>query len=135
MYAFLFTPISLCFNITFLQTTATFDSFLRAQELGDPDAVRLLDPLRLRYFSPEELLRIFAFDYPTDEVAASRSTEIRADGITQSARDTAVTCQEFKFTWPTTVSTKSKYKLIGNSVNVRVVQALIEYLFLEPAQI
>ena len=74
------------------------------QERGDADAVRLLDPLKLRYFSPSELLRLFCFDPP------------RGDGPES-------------FTWPDAISTKTKYKLIGNSVNVEVVRRLIEYLF------
>ena len=63
--------------------------------------MEILRPLRLRYFSPEELLRLFCF-----EDAGSDST----------------------LRWPEGVSTKSKYRLIGNSVNVLVVSALIEYL-------
>lgn len=68
-----------------------FDEFFSTPNIS------ILYPLRLRYFTPSELLRIFAFD-------------------------------ESSFTWPTTVSTKTKYRLIGNSVNVRVVQALVTYL-------
>ncbi|EEB88133.1 hypothetical protein MPER_14201, partial [Moniliophthora perniciosa FA553] len=80
-------------------TTTTFDIFLASD---DPDAaVQILHPLGLRYFSPSELLRLFAF-----EQQASL----------------------FRFTWPTDVSTKSKYRLIGNSVNVKVVRGLIEFL-------
>lgn len=33
------------------------------------------------------------------------------------------------FTWPSDVSVKTKYRLIGNSVNVDVVRNLIDYLF------
>jgi len=61
--------------------------------------VEILRPLRLRYFSPEELLRLFCFE---------------------NAGST--------FRWPEGVSTKTKYRLIGNSVNVFVVSALIQYL-------
>jgi tRNA (cytosine38-C5)-methyltransferase len=60
----------------------------------------------LRYFSPEELLRLFCF-----EDVGSSST----------------------FRWPEGVSTKTKYRLIGNSVNVMVVSALIEHLCLDEA--
>ncbi|KAI0262477.1 S-adenosyl-L-methionine-dependent methyltransferase [Gloeopeniophorella convolvens] len=84
-----------------LDTTTTFDMFLEAQANEDPQAVELLRPLRLRYFSPAELLRLFCFE----------------------SRDVAGT-----FRWPDGVSTKTKYRLIGNSVNVRVVTALIEHL-------
>ncbi|KAH9479332.1 tRNA (cytosine(38)-C(5))-methyltransferase [Psilocybe cubensis] len=85
-----------------LDTTSTFDEFLEAQSSGHPNAVDILHPLKLRYFSPSELLRIFAFE------------SIGTDA---------------KFIWPDNVSRKTKYKLIGNSVNVKVVQELIEYLF------
>ena len=64
--------------------------------------MEILRPLRLRYFSPEELLRLFCF-----EDAGSDST----------------------FRWPEGVSIKTKYRLIGNSVNVLVVSALIECLY------
>jgi hypothetical protein len=63
--------------------------------------VEILRLLRLRYFSPEELLQLFCF-----EKVGSGST----------------------FRWPEGVSTKTKYRLIGNSVNVFVVSALIQYL-------
>jgi tRNA (cytosine38-C5)-methyltransferase len=33
------------------------------------------------------------------------------------------------FLWPEGVSMKTKYRLIGNSVNVKVVTALINFLF------
>ena len=87
-----------------MQTTLVFDEFLAAQKEGRPDAVRLLDKLGLRYFSPSELLRIFCFGPPSTE-------------------------GELEFIWPTNISTKTKYKLIGNSVNVDVVSHLIRYLF------
>jgi tRNA (cytosine38-C5)-methyltransferase len=83
------------------QTTATFDKFLLAQANGDVQAVEILRPLRLRYFSPEELLRLLCF-----EDAGSDST----------------------FRWSEGVSTKTKYRLLGNSVNVLVVSALIRYM-------
>ncbi|KAL1940625.1 hypothetical protein VTO73DRAFT_8060 [Trametes versicolor] len=88
-----------------LDTTRTFDTFLDAQRAGDDNAVRLLRPLRLRYLSPTELLRLFAFLPPPSTDSASF------------------------FAWPDEITTKTKYKLIGNSVNVRVVTELINYLF------
>ncbi|KAH9855794.1 S-adenosyl-L-methionine-dependent methyltransferase [Lenzites betulinus] len=91
-----------------LDTTQTFDAFLEAQRAGDDDAVRLLRPLRLRYFSPTELLRLFAFLPPSSSSSG---------GMVGS------------FVWPEDISQKTKYKLIGNSVNVRVVTELINYLF------
>ena len=70
--------------------------------------MRILDSLRLRYFTPTELLRIFCF-LPTNTAAeGGRHPE---------------------FHWPEDLSTKAKYRLIGNSVNVRVVANLIDYLF------
>ncbi|KAJ7836338.1 S-adenosyl-L-methionine-dependent methyltransferase [Mycena olivaceomarginata] len=91
-------------------TTTVFDVFLQRQlsptSADALDAVRTLDILRLRYFSPEELLRLFAFAPLHDSSPA--------------------------FVWPDSISRKTKYRLIGNSVNVKVVQELIGYLFEEP---
>ncbi|GBE78684.1 tRNA (cytosine(38)-C(5))-methyltransferase [Sparassis crispa] len=88
-----------------LDTTNVFDRFLEAQSRGEKDAVRILDPLELRYFSPRELLRIFCFSPPAQE-------ELQSD-----------------FIWPDDTSVKTQYRLIGNSVNVFVVTELINYLF------
>ncbi|KAG5638186.1 hypothetical protein H0H81_001388 [Sphagnurus paluster] len=85
-----------------LDTTETFDKFLQAQSENDEQAIEILRPLGLRYFSATELLRIFNF------------TPLHTEST---------------FAWPVGVSTKSKYRLIGNSVNVKVVQELITYLF------
>ncbi|KAI0693653.1 S-adenosyl-L-methionine-dependent methyltransferase [Cytidiella melzeri] len=91
-----------------LDTAAIFNDFLSAQKNGDPDAVRILDPLRLRYFSPNELLRLFSF-LTNPSSCATRSPA--------------------SFTWPANVSNKTRYKLVGNSVNVTVVSKLLLYLF------
>lgn len=88
------------------QTTAVFDQFLAAQKAGDAEAVRILDSLELRYFSPSELLRLFCF--------------------TRTMPPTGV---DLPFMWPPQLSKKSRYKLIGNSVNIAVVSSLIDYLF------
>ena len=72
-----------------------------AQAGGDERAVEILHPLQLRYFSPGELLRLFCFE----DVGGDSS-----------------------FQWPDGLSKKTKYRLIGNSVNVLVVTMLIEYL-------
>jgi len=90
-----------------LDTTSVFDRFLAAHAAGQEDAVRILDPLRLRYFSPTELLRVFEF-LPVTEVAGAEQPGFR---------------------WPEDLSTKAQYRLIGNSVNVRVVKEVIGYLF------
>lgn len=89
-----------------LDTTTVFDEFFAAQRSGDEQAVRLLDCLRLRYFTPPELLRLFHI----------------ADPFTDTPYD---------FIWPPDVSLKSKYRLIGNSVNVEVIRRLINYLLIE----
>ncbi|KAJ3922665.1 S-adenosyl-L-methionine-dependent methyltransferase [Lentinula edodes] len=70
------------------------------QASGQQDAVSILHPLRLRYFTPSELLRIFHFNLPSSP-----------------------------FFWPESISTKTKYRLIGNSVNVHVVTELINFLY------
>jgi len=83
-----------------LDTTDTFARFIQAQSEGDKNAVEILQPLGLRYFSPSELLRLFHF-------TSSNTT----------------------FIWPSGISSRTKYRLIGNSVNVHVVQQLIRYLY------
>jgi tRNA (cytosine38-C5)-methyltransferase len=85
-----------------LQTTTVFDHFLAAKDAGERDAVRILDPLRLRYLSPSELLRLFCFIDRDDDGAG--------------------------FAWPEGLSNKVKYRLLGNSVNVSVVAELLRYL-------
>jgi tRNA (cytosine38-C5)-methyltransferase len=87
------------------QTKTVFDDFLQAQLDGDTEAVRILHPLRLRYFTPTELLRLFCFE-PLGRATA-----------------------ENKFRWPSNVTMKTKYRLIGNSVNVKVVTELLNFLF------
>jgi len=89
-----------------LDTKTTFDQFLEAQAKGDPNAVRILHPLRLRYFTPTELLRLLSFECQGK--------------MSPSA-----------FVWPPGITTKTKYRLIGNSVNVKVVTELINFLFEE----
>lgn len=87
--------------LTFSKTHETFEKFLQAQAKEDPSAVQILDSLQLRYFSPTELLRLFGFQ----------------------RRDS-----EDDFKWPSELSSKSKYRLIGNSVNVDVVAKLVQFL-------
>lgn len=94
-------------GLSVFKTTGTFDKFLEAQSKNDTEAIRILHPLRLRYFSPTELLRLFHFDLSRTSYAPSN----------------------VDFVWPEGVSTKTKYRLIGNSVNVRVVTELINFLF------
>ncbi|KAF8640340.1 hypothetical protein AX17_000012 [Amanita inopinata Kibby_2008] len=91
-----------------LNTTAIFDEFLASQATGDANAVELLRPLKLRYFTPSELLRIFDFEKSTTNSHGK---------------------EERPFQWPDTVTIKNKYRLIGNSVNTRVVMELLNYLF------
>lgn len=76
--------------------------------------VTILYPLELRYFSSDELLRLFHFTPPGNLPFA--------DGTQTQALQS--------FIWPVSVSEKAKYRLIGNSVNVEVVRRLINYLFL-----
>ncbi|KAG8963991.1 hypothetical protein FRC03_002329 [Tulasnella sp. 419] len=97
-----------------LDTTQTFDRFLSASpyptEVEDSEVDVILGPLKLRYFTPTELLRIFHFNPP----------------FTYSPK--VGDQEDDQIAWPPTTSTKTRYKLIGNSVNVEVVRRLIEYL-------
>jgi tRNA (cytosine38-C5)-methyltransferase len=85
-----------------IQTTETFDKFMEVS--NDLQSVQMLHSLGLRYFSPTELLRI---------------------------SDLVPLHSQYSFNWPKGVSTKTKYRLIGNSVNVTVVKELLQYLFYE----
>ena len=69
------------------------------QKEGLPGAVSHLHQLGLRYFSPEELLRLFHISSP-----------------------------ERQLIWPLSITRKTKYRLIGNSVNVAVVSRVIDFL-------
>jgi tRNA (cytosine38-C5)-methyltransferase len=82
----------------------TGDQFLKFEQTDDLDVLR---ELRLRYFTPTELTRIFY---------------LRPCG--PGGKDVSNT----DFLWPPTLSDKAKYRLIGNSVNVAVVAALIRHL-------
>ncbi|KIK66108.1 hypothetical protein GYMLUDRAFT_158268 [Collybiopsis luxurians FD-317 M1] len=106
-----------------LDTTQTFDAFLTAQASGQPNSVRILHPLRLRYFSPSELLRIFHFIPPSLPPFNGHG------GDTVDNSSPFDDNREPAFVWPEGISTKTKYRLIGNSVNVHVVTQLINFLY------
>ncbi|KAI4520074.1 S-adenosyl-L-methionine-dependent methyltransferase [Schizophyllum commune Loenen D] len=72
------------------------------QKTNPTQALQILQPLRLRYFTPQELLCLFGFNDPGLQVA---------------------------YKWPYSISDKTKYRLIGNSINVHVVKNLVNYLF------
>jgi tRNA (cytosine38-C5)-methyltransferase len=72
-------------------------------EFARTQDISLLHKLQLRYFSPSEILRISHF-LPIKE---TRFTT---------------------FVWPSNVSEKTKYRLLGNSVNVDVIRRLLDFL-------
>ena len=82
-----------------MQTSKVFDEYFSQQGEGQIGALETLHQLQLRYFSPEELLRLFHLSTPSRELS-----------------------------WPPHISRKTKYRLIGNSVNVAVVCRLIAFL-------
>ncbi|KAI5885227.1 S-adenosyl-L-methionine-dependent methyltransferase [Schizophyllum commune H4-8] len=85
-----------------MDTTQTFEEYQEAcQETNPTQALQILRPLRLRYFTPQELLCLFGFNDPGLQVA---------------------------YKWPYNISEKTKYRLIGNSVNIHVVTNLVNYL-------
>ncbi|KAL5534720.1 hypothetical protein ACEPAG_1184 [Sanghuangporus baumii] len=103
-----------------LDTTEVFNKFLfqqrhkdtksgEGQEFSEDALLSILSPLRLRYFSPSELLRLFHFEPPT--IPDGNGSKVA------------------NFLWPDDVTLKSKYRLLGNSVNVEVVRRLVNYLF------
>ncbi|KDQ54985.1 hypothetical protein JAAARDRAFT_134696 [Jaapia argillacea MUCL 33604] len=94
-----------------LETETVFNTFLNSKTKGSENPVDILRPLQLRYFTPTELLRLFYFLSPRCHQ--------------EYAIDTAPS-----FSWPTGMTNKTKYRLIGNSVNVKIVTELLNYLFL-----
>ncbi|KAL0871725.1 hypothetical protein ABMA27_004231 [Loxostege sticticalis] len=68
-----------------------------ASELGSSEFIQPLRELKLRFFTPQEILALMSF--PKD------------------------------YSFPETVSTKQCYRLLGNSVNVRVISELLKILF------
>lgn len=68
-----------------------------ASELGSSEFIQPLRELKLRFFTPKEILALMSF--PKD------------------------------YSFPETVSTKQCYRLLGNSVNVRVISELLKILF------
>ncbi|KAJ3975297.1 S-adenosyl-L-methionine-dependent methyltransferase [Lentinula raphanica] len=118
-----------------LDTGKTFDAFLAAQDAGMPDAISILRPLRLRYFTPSELLRIFHFNSPLhtkaihlpsmDLSSAHNAMLIESDVDHPQCNSTSGP----DFIWPDDITNKTKYRLIGNSVNVHVVTELIDFLY------
>lgn len=67
-------------------------------DLGGEEYIQKLKELRLRYFTPKEVLAIMMF--PKD------------------------------YSIPKTTTVKQSYRLLGNSVNVKVISALLKTLFL-----
>lgn len=130
---------------TYLQTTKTFDTFLAAQaqaqsvdnQNSPTDKVAILHPLRLRYFTPSELLRIFHFNPPSlPQKPLDSNTEPLINlssphPPTESESDTSVPDPSIPFIFPPGISTKTQYRIIGNSVNVHVVTELIDFLYQE----
>jgi tRNA (cytosine38-C5)-methyltransferase len=66
--------------------------------VSHPDIPNPLDILKLRYFSPREVANLLCF--PKDP--------------------------EFQF--PSEISRKQKYRLLGNSINVKVVACLMKFM-------
>lgn len=120
--------------------------------------------IRLRYFTPKELLRLFGFpDWFVFAIAAPlpssqhnkkkekrqqriskeeiQSTEeiqkvLIADGGPDRQDEAVVAAAGVVMEEESgKVATRKQYELIGNSINVTVVMHLLEYLFLFPTQI
>lgn len=66
-------------------------------EVGSSEFVEALKELKLRFFTPQEVLMLMAF--PKD------------------------------YSFPTNISMKQCYRLLGNSVNVKVISELLKILF------
>ncbi|KAL1741688.1 S-adenosyl-L-methionine-dependent methyltransferase [Schizophyllum fasciatum] len=94
-----------CFTRGYTKLVERSGSILQMNENLDSDpaqALIILHSLGLRYFTPDELLHLFGFTRPNSA--------------------------DIAYGWPKEVSEKTKFRLIGNSVNVAVVASLLDYL-------
>lgn len=66
-------------------------------ELGSDEFIQAISELKLRYFTPNEVLSLMTFPET--------------------------------YSFPTTVTTKQCYRLLGNSVNIKVISELLKILF------
>lgn len=66
-------------------------------ELGSDEFIHTISELKLRYFTPKEVLALMSFPKT--------------------------------YSFPTSVTTKQCYRLLGNSVNVKVISELLKILF------
>lgn len=66
-------------------------------ELGSDEFIQAISELKLRYFTPKEVLALMTFPET--------------------------------YSFPTTVTTKQCYRLLGNSVNIKVISELLKILF------
>lgn len=85
-----------------LQTDETVDTTLAFLEYAEIRDITILHQLKLRYFTPSEILRLSHFTSPTVD--------------------------NHNFKWPGNISERSKYRLLGNSVNVHVISKLLHFL-------
>ncbi|KAG8905833.1 hypothetical protein FRB99_008135 [Tulasnella sp. 403] len=109
-----------------LETSDVFDAYAKAvKDKSSNDPFATLEPLRLRYFTPSELLRLFHFVPPPETPPLTDGTH------SKPPQDWRPSIDEFK--WPASISLKTKYRLIGNSVNVKVVTCLVTHLLGEGA--
>ncbi|KAH7100269.1 S-adenosyl-L-methionine-dependent methyltransferase [Auriculariales sp. MPI-PUGE-AT-0066] len=106
-----------------LDTSSTFREFRAAVPSRGPGAVDILHPLNLRYLTPNELLRLMYF------LPQRRTKQISEHKVNIEQQSPHLSTL---FNWPSDISRKTRYKLLGNSINVHVVTQLLNYLFSEP---
>lgn len=89
---------------------------------------------RLRYFSPEELLRLFGFNAPhSEQYYADLSPDAEMERVAGSGVCAEGGAKEeeacFSFGPHVTCGLRKRYELLGNSVSVTVLREVLEFLF------
>ena len=97
--------------------------------LPSAEALSILRPLHSRYFTPTELLRTFHFNAPRAAPPSAPLVLPTPGTPTGSPGANGVHTNKVNkvFEWPSSTTRKTRYRLIGNSVNVQVVAQLLHY--------
>ena len=82
---------------------------------------------RPRWFSVAEVARLHGFGFEARR-HVDADADAQADAEAGTAADAAAATTMPVLGWPAGVSAKEKYQLLGNSMHVGVVQALVMHL-------
>ena len=97
-----------------------------AEDAGGDDGQERTRMARPRWFSVAEVARLHGFGFEARHIDAG--ADAQGDAEAGTAADAAAATTMPVLGWPAGVSTKEKYQLLGNSMHVGVVQALVMHL-------